>query len=314
VLVSFAVQLLAVSINFVNYETMLRTDFYTTDWSDPLKFGPPAQSLSDFFLSPVFGQLRLIAAGGMAANSDLPWLWPNGSIQWMLLLVGSAALLTTGWLLVRWFKAAKGDTSQPDRLTPPMLVLVISIPIILIATWLGVLGRDPVYGEEGKGYRAALSDLCSVNLAGDALVTVAPYGYHIPMNWLAPECVRGLPVFGYALDSLQHEEADSVMTDVMKSHDRIWLVTSGVGPSDPENSVERWLADNAYKADDRWFDDHRLLRYATPGALARVQYNPHNLFLSDETGNSVTIVASRVPPGAAPGQIIPTEIQYLIQS
>ena len=41
---SFLVQVFGVSINFVNYEIQLRS-LYPTDWSDPLKFGPPHKKL-----------------------------------------------------------------------------------------------------------------------------------------------------------------------------------------------------------------------------------------------------------------------------
>src|SRR5690606_34470344 len=43
-LLYFGVQVLAVSVNFVNYEILLRSIF-PTDWENPLAFGPPAQSL-----------------------------------------------------------------------------------------------------------------------------------------------------------------------------------------------------------------------------------------------------------------------------
>ena len=38
---SFIVQILAVTANYVNYEIALRS-IYLTDWADPLKYGPPA--------------------------------------------------------------------------------------------------------------------------------------------------------------------------------------------------------------------------------------------------------------------------------
>jgi hypothetical protein len=164
----------------------------------------------------------------------------------------------------------------------------------------------------GQGYRGVLADICAGDRAGDSIVSVAPFGYHIPMNWLPSECRRGLPVYGYALSSIEQPEPQTVMQRVLDESDRILFVTAGVAPNDPTNPLERWLADNAYKADDRWFDDHRVLRYATGGRLALVQWTPHGLNLNNGAGNSVTIVASRVPPAAQPGEIIPIDIQYLL--
>jgi hypothetical protein len=132
------------------------------------------------------------------------------------------------------------------------------------------------------------------------------------MNWMGSDCRHGLPVFGYALNSLDHPETAQVLTQVLQDSARILVVTEGVAPGNPENGIERWLADNAYKADDRWFDDNRVLRYATGAAIAQVQFAPHNLFISDPAGNRVTIVASRVPPSAQAGAAIPIELQFML--
>jgi hypothetical protein len=330
---SLIVQLLAVSINFVNYETLLRAEFFPTDWENPLAYGPPAQALGDFLLSPVFGQLRLLARGGIAANSDLAWLWPNGKIAWSVIWVGLAAVATLGWQLVRWWRnqveversvqtASHGELTAPQsgshprangdyRLpNPPVLAMAALIPVLLTGAWLGSMGRDPLYGTPESGYQAVLQEICSADRPGDVLVNAVPFGYHIPMNWLAPLCGRALPVYGYALNSMEFPETAQVLGRVLGDSSRIFFVTAGVAPNDPENTIERWLAENAYKADDVWFDDHRLLRYATPGALEGVPFAPHELFLSDGGANRLTILDSRAPATVRSGAIVPVEIRY----
>jgi hypothetical protein len=77
-LISFVVQLLAVSVNYVNYETYLRSVF-PTDWADPLKFGPPAQRLIDWSYSPVLGQWQLLREN-FVANTDLAWVRADGDV------------------------------------------------------------------------------------------------------------------------------------------------------------------------------------------------------------------------------------------
>ncbi|MGL4650145.1 MAG: hypothetical protein ACRC1H_12100, partial [Caldilineaceae bacterium] len=328
---SFLVQLLAVSFNFVNWETRLRSEFFPTDWSNPLAYGPPAQALGDLFLSPVFGQIRLVLNGGVAVNSDVSWLWPDGHIAWMLLWVGLSAVATLCWLLVRWWNDQQSaPPTAPGAGAPwslaaeersqrlpsaPLVVLTLAIPLILTGAWLGAIGRDPLYGTPGTGYRAVLADLCLADRPGDAMINTTAFGYHIPMNWLAPYCGRPLPVYGYALNSMDYPEAETVLSRVLAEHDRIFYVTAGVAPNAPENSVERWLATRAYKADDRWFDDHRLLRYATAGALDGVADTEQSLFLRDVDGaNSVTIVGSRAPSQVEAGAIVPVEIRYQVTS
>ncbi len=312
VVVSFIVQLAAVSINFVNYETLLRSEFFPTDWENPLAYGPPAQSLRDFVLSPVFGQFRLLARGGMATNADLGWLLPGGKVAWNVLLVGLAAIITLSWLLLRWSRAMRSDRPQDATPSPPMASLVLLIPLIIVGAWLGSLAKDQIYGMEGAGYRAAITDICRGARPDDALLTIAPYSYHLPMNWLGSDCRHGLPVYGYALNSMEHPETEAVLTQMLADAGRVLVITEGIAPGNPENGIESWLADNAYKADDRWFDDNRALRYATGASIEKLQYATHNLFLSDPAGNRVTIVASRVPPAARPGEAIPIAIQYML--
>ncbi len=174
------------------------------------------------------------------------------------------------------------------------------------------MANDPIYGTEGLGYRAAIADICQADRVGDAVVTIAPYSYHIPMNWLGSDCRHGLPVYGYALNSMDHPETEKVLASTLEDAERILVVTEGIAPGNPENGIERWLADNAYKADDRWFDDNRVLRYATGAAIAQVQFASHNLFVSDVAGNRVTIVASRVPPVTEAGAAIPIALQYML--
>ncbi len=112
--VSFIVQASAVTVNFVNYEILLRAR-YPTDWSDPLAFGPPAQGLADLLDSPVVGQFRLMNIG-LVANTDLAWLWQDGNVQLLVLVVGGAVLVTMLILALGWWRSARfgpGGPSQP---------------------------------------------------------------------------------------------------------------------------------------------------------------------------------------------------------
>lgn len=321
---SFLVQLGAVTINFVNYETMLRDEFFTTDWNNPLAYGPPAQSILDLLYSPVFGQLRLLLRGGITANSDVAFLLPSGEVNWTILFVGMAAIVTLVWLLWRWLHTVEQrDPAAPPAWvsdpaigpSAPMAALVVAIPLMMTGAWLGGMAKDPVYGTEGTGLRAVLTALCADQSPDDALISVAPYDYHIFMNWLPAACKGGaMPVFGYALNALDHPETESVLTRLLDASDRINVVTAGVSPNDPENTVERWLADNAYKADDQWYDEDRLLHYATESALGNAPLANHNLLLRDGAGNTVTLVASRVPPTASAGDAVPVEIRYMLNT
>jgi hypothetical protein len=309
--VSLVVQLLAVTVNYVNYEIELRRIF-PTDEANPLAYGPPAQRLSEWRYSPVIGQLRLIG-DGLRANSDLAWLRVDGALNMRTLVIGFAGLSTLLAALWGWWRSGIEPKEEHLPSWPVRNVLPL-LSLLVMAAWLGDSSRDPLYGAPDQGYRAILAEVCAQAQPGDVLITVAPYDYHIPMNWLGGRCDRGIPIFGYAPASMEHTETQEVLSRVVQAYDRIWFVTSGLPPNDAENSVERWLAATAYKADDRWFDSYRLVRYATPVALATSQNVPLDMFLNTPNWEQVTIWAVRAPGAVRSAEIMPVELVYQLDT
>lgn len=309
--VSFVVQLAAVSVNFVNYETLLRA-LYPTDWNNPLAFGPPAQSITAFFDSPVFGQFKLMAAD-FVGNTDLAWLRADGAVLWLVLGIGAAAMLTLIGLMTVWWIYTE-DNPADFRVGWPMVVLVVLLPILVIGAWLGEASRDPHYGKPDEGYRAILRDLCAIATGTDAVVNITTTFYQIPMNWMPAECATPLPIYGFAPSSMPQSEADQVLRQVNRENDRIFFVTFGVQASDPDNTVERWLADNAYKATDTWYNDFRLVQYATPVRLSDSTEKPLNKALLGRRAEQVTVVTARAPSVAPAGKPIPIEITYRLEA
>ncbi len=307
-LTSLIVQISAVTVNYVNYEIELR-GLFPTDWADPLAFGPPAQSIMDMQYSPVIGQFKLMLAG-FVINTDLAWLWASGNVQWLVVLVGGAVLLTLTVGLVSWWLAA-GPTNKENQVPGwPVRLLVLILPLILIAVWSGEVTRNPHYGDPGQGYRAVLEEICTSATENDAIVSIAPYAYHVPMNWMATHCDLGLPIYGYAKNSFDQPEAQQVLNEVELESDRIWFVTAGLPVSDPENTIERWLADTAYKADDDWHGDYRLVRYGTPQSLEDEQAIALNLPMRGARGMTVTVLNTRSPDMVVAGEIMPVDIFY----
>ncbi|RIK57785.1 MAG: hypothetical protein DCC57_01445 [Chloroflexi bacterium] len=306
-LVSWLVQVSAVVVNWVNFEIYLRS-LYPTDWENPLAFGPPAQSLLDLGNSPVAGQWQLMR-DNFVANTDLAWLWSDGNIQWLLLAVGLAALATAAGAFLHWWLATNPHEA---RTLPSMPVrgLIAVLPILVIGLWLGEVSRHPHYGTEGRGYRQIVEDICARADGSEALVTVAPYAYQIPMNWLGARCDEALPVYGYAPDSMEHPETGQVLDAVLQRSGRLLLVTGGLPANAPENSVERWLAENAYKANDTWYDDFRLLEYGTPLLLANAPLTPLNVTLIGQGTSQINLIAARLPSQARAGKVLPVEIAY----
>jgi len=303
-LLSTIVQLAAVAVNYVNFEVLLRS-IYPTDWSDPLAFGPPAQSLRDLLNSPVAGQFKLMNMD-FKANTDLAWLWADGNIQLLLVAVGGASLLTLAALAVAWwFDVGVASRPVPSR---PVRWLVVALPLLFAGVWTNEASRHPHYGD--AGYRAVIAHICEVAEPGDVIITVAPYAYQVPMNWLGVECRYAPPILGYATDSMEYPEAQQVIARTLDDYELIWFVTGGLPPNDPENTLERWLADHAYKAFDMWYGDFRLLAYATPARLEGVVAREMGTPLVGAQTSEVTVTSVRAPEMVAPGEALPVEIHF----
>jgi hypothetical protein len=309
---SVLVQVTAVVVNFVNYEIELRSVF-PTDWENPLAFSPPAQSLSDFMYSPVIGQWTLMA-DNFVVNTDLAWLWSDGNIQALLLGVGMAVLGTLMVAFAQWWyvlQHGSGVHRSIDALpSVPVRGLAVLLPALLVAVWIGEVGHNPHYGDPELGFRAIISEICRQADGDEALVTVAPFAYQLPMNWMGNECDTAIPIYGYATNSMEFEEADKALSGVLAGYNRVWFVTGGLPPNDPENSVERWLASHAYKANDIWYDDFRLLDFATPTQLQNAALSPMNIALVGAGTSQITVSAARVSSLSQAGRVLPVEIYY----
>jgi hypothetical protein len=310
-LFSVFVQLSAVAVNYVNFEIALRS-LYPTDWNDPLAYGPPAQSLADLVNSPVVGQWKLMLEN-FTANTDLAWLWADGQVLWLVAVVGALVVVTLAGALALWWRTGEQGESAPPA-SPPMVVLAFLLPMLLIGAWAGEVSRQPLYGEPGKAYRSALSAICANAGPSDVFVNVAPNSYHIPMNWMPGECALQPPTFGFAANSMDHAEAQASLSAQLANADRVWLVTGGYQPNDPENGVERWLAGAAYKATDTWHDDYRVLQYATGVRINDVESTPVVKALFGNRAEQVTVVSVRAPSVAPAGRPIPIEITYRVEA
>jgi hypothetical protein len=128
--------MLAVTINYANYELHLRKVF-PTDWSNPLAFGPPAQSLADWRYSPVLGQWQLLREN-FVANADLAWLGADSAVHWLTPLIGLAALCTIILLFANWW----GNVEASRRLAPTLPSPALQLgPLLLTMLVIGCARR-----------------------------------------------------------------------------------------------------------------------------------------------------------------------------
>ena len=246
--VSILVQTLAVSANYVNYELTLREKFPTNP-DDSFKFGPPAQF--DLLASPIFGQVKLLHEN-WKSNITLGWVI-EGNLVWGVPLLGALVVLLS--LGAFWLTRRKHSRMA-------WLVTAIGIAAVLLLAFdsAQVCGSRPEFGDPSKSFGAALMQVSKNAGDQDGIVSIAPYFYQVPMVQY-----RGrLPIYGYSQETIPlHAETEAVLSRALVRHPRLWFITVGLSPANPENGIEVWLAQNAFKADDQWFDDARLVTFVT---------------------------------------------------
>ena len=273
-LLSFAIQLLGVAINPWVYLAQLQADFGGEFFLE----NTPA--LTDFRYSQVMGQLQ----SWSLANSDLVWWQPWGfdalALSLSLILVIAAAVYL------------RFPNSHPIALFVPTLV----ITFVLL---LRYFNTDQQFGPPMDGYTQALSTAAENARPGETTLSVAPYHYHVPMNRFKDR----LPIVGFAQSPPPlPDTALPLLRDATAGHSTS-LVTVGLSPAAADNSVEQWLALNAFKATDEWFDDQRLVWYGVEQPTAT---RPIDVALGDE----IQLVSVKVAESVPAGQILPVEIDW----
>jgi hypothetical protein len=285
-LLSTAVQVLGVSVNFVLYEVKLREIFPAPE-INPALYDPPA--LYDFRYSPILGQMQLLSR----EYSDLAWLGPD----WMDLpvLVLTLGLILLSAAVIFWLMRQANKALEGRRVTILAVIGLVSV-VALSGFSLRRYYRDPLQSGPNAGYMQALEHIEAHAQPGDGIVTMTPYQYDFPMNHY-----RGrLPILGLAQAEPPLEDGMvRLLEGALSAHRQLWLVTAGIQPADSTNGVEEWLAQHAFKASDEWYGDFRLCLYGSPGELS--EPTP----LGIQLGTDISLRGYQVESqSVSPGQIL----------
>jgi len=295
-LLSVAVQILGVSVNFVLYEVKLREIFPAPE-VNPALYNPPA--LYDFRYSPILGQMRFLSR----QYSDLAWFGPD----WIDLpvLVCTLGLILLSATVIFWL------TRQGNKVLDGLFVIrhspfaIVAIGLVSVLALSGFslrrYYRDPSSGPNAR-YMQALEHIEAHTQPGDGIVTITPYQHDFPMNYY-----RGrLPILGLAqAEPPLKEGMVTLLEGALSAHRRLWLVTAGVQPADPANGVEEWLARHAFKASDEWYGDFRLCLYGSPGELSK----PTPLDI--QVGSDISLRGYQIASqSVSPGQILSLSLYW----
>jgi hypothetical protein len=236
--ISVLIQVLGVLINPWLYMIQLHGLF-------PTEFLENTPVLYDPRYSPLVGQIQGLLSM-TPARADVAWWQPSGlqaaplALSLVLVVAGAWAM----WRLLRRADAASGRAT----VAIPVILLVLAAAATLLCL-RAYYRADYQFGAPGNAFDRLWDRIAEEGAPGDAIVTVAPLHYHVPMNRY-----RGpLPVLGFALMDLPlAPQAATLLERTLTGAGRVWLVTVGQRPGEAENGVERWLSEQTFKMADGW--------------------------------------------------------------
>ena len=180
----------------------------------------------------------------------------------ILLGVGLENLRQSGGLAVRrvW-RLAQGYTLAGWSVG--IVVLFLALVAYPSAKSLTTYYFDPRYARDD--YRGLASFIASRIRPGDAIILNAPGQEEIFRYYYKGE----QPIYPLPRQRpLREADTLAELRSIADRHLQIWLVLWATAESDPQNVVERWLDENSFKADNRWFGNIRLCRYSNdPGLI-----------------------------------------------
>ncbi len=271
---SFIVQFMAVAINPWVFLNQIQTKF------GGQFFLEKTAALYDFRYSQIVGQIE----SWSVQNSDVAWWQPWGfdglafglSLGLVILAGAQLPYLWGGfprWIRIcnpypifRRFVIARRITNSLSircglQIRNEQLLKATSLFTLLLIYLLMMRYNttDQQFGAPNDAYSRALNVAISQTGVDVPILTVAPYHYHVPMNRFK----SAVPLIGFAQQKSPMPETALPLLKNGTANQTAWLVTVGFPPSSRDNAVEQWLTFNAYKAEEKWFDDVRLIRYST---------------------------------------------------
>jgi mannosyltransferase len=213
----------------------------------------------------------------------------------LLLASGVENLATLARNLTRTSLRRSGFTSHLSRFVVYTLLLVV--PLL---PSLRNLYFDPAYRRDD--YRQIAADIRALaRPAEDGIILNAANQWEVFTYYFGEEA------WIYPLPRSRPARADTLAAEleqIAADHRRLFVVYWGDAEADPEKLVERWLADHAYWAGDRWYGRVRLAVYG----LGLLPGEP-SVALRARFGEAVLLRGYAAGEGLfAPGDVIPVTL------
>jgi hypothetical protein len=296
------IQILGLSVHFELFQNRL------------LDTGLPLFAPITFFnprYSPLIGQFQFLRP----ENLDFAWI-TDGRVDWPLLIALVAAVLVSGWGVIRIGRLEGWKTGrmenwkdgrlegqkvghraifQPSNLPifqPSILPILITLTAV---AWLLTRAHSLPAGE----LRDAVALLNARTAAADAVVTGTPEeSVAFADLYKGRADVLGLNAGGLPLD----RDTATALARTAQNHPRVWWLPNWLPPE--QSGIEMWLIRNGFRAEDRFVGERRLaLYYFPPQPLAETA-------VGVTFGDVITLERVDTLPAARPGSILPVALHW----
>jgi 4-amino-4-deoxy-L-arabinose transferase-like glycosyltransferase len=217
------------------------------------------------------------------------------------LLVASPA-----WCVAVAGLAVTGDTPthRPRRFGFPLTAsLVVAGGAAFVAGFvLPAYYFDPAARDNYAGVAAYLR---VVGNPADSLVVLDAPGQQEVWAYYDP----GIPVLALPQQRPPERTATlATLVEAVKHRRQIFALFWATAEADPEQLVEHWLDQQAFKGLESWQGNLRFVTYTLPGELAC-----HDLTPAPQFGSAISLIASCAPPSpapVAPGGVLPVGLRW----
>jgi hypothetical protein len=173
----------------------------------------------------------------------------------VVLLAPFHVLVASGVLNIASVVASVSGFKRSRRQAIHAFIIGVGIVALsgLVYPSLHNLYFDEAYARDD--YRQIAADIRNVRQRRDAIVLNAPnqwevFTYYYPDRDVYPAPYHPGP-----------GKASAFLDPLLDDYERLFVLYWGDAESDPRKRLESWLADHAYKTDDRWYGDVRLAMY-----------------------------------------------------
>ncbi len=240
-----------------------------------LSFGPFYQQL-DFALALLASGLLTafgLARRGLRLPASLWLLVPASLTVGLGLISGPFAkvlIVAVPPLCLLWGggAAAMLRRASDSRLSQAVSLATGGMAVVVLAGLGAVLAEqtfNPAIFRDD--YRALARRIEEIGLPGDAAVLEAPNQWEVFTYYHR----AGAPV--YPLPRERPLVADNLLSElatITRDHRRLFVLYWGETQADPERVLERWLAENTFKAGEEWAGSVRFATYVVdPNTLAQ---------------------------------------------